>query len=352
MPWKRIRDTVVGGGLGWLVGGPVGGTIGGLMGASGSRREPKPPPYPAGGWESYAPEPFQFAFPSAPPPRDIGEEVRATLRAQLEMAPEIYAAERQFRPQYAALDWDIAQRYQPLYARLGFDLAGEQRGRDIGDVERLGPRAMEAAFQADPRQAALIDILNRQAMQELGADGRIMPDEERMLTQQSRAAHADRGMAMSNRAIFDELANNTAYRRALQDRARGFGMNMLNANQMVGGDVYERVLGRPSSTMGVAATTGRDGPSLFDPFNQYAGNLFSGNQAAASSIYGQNLSAGLQGGLAGYNAQNSWQNALFNAGEARHIAQMNADAARYGAGVQGITSIAGPILSALITRGA
>ena len=45
----------------------------------------------------------------APPARDYEKEIFATTRAQVKLAPELYAAEKQFRGKYAQLDVDIAR---------------------------------------------------------------------------------------------------------------------------------------------------------------------------------------------------------------------------------------------------
>ena len=53
--------------------------------------------------------------PPAPPPRDIGEETRDTLEAQIELAPERFAIEEKYRPLYA----DLAKRLN--LKNLGID---------------------------------------------------------------------------------------------------------------------------------------------------------------------------------------------------------------------------------------
>ena len=41
----------------------------------------------------------------APAPRNYAQETADTLRTQLELAPQRYAAEAQFAPKYQALQW-------------------------------------------------------------------------------------------------------------------------------------------------------------------------------------------------------------------------------------------------------
>ena len=47
---------------------------------------------------------FKKGDVDAPPPRDYGAETRDTLEAQIELAPELFASEQKYRPQYADLE--------------------------------------------------------------------------------------------------------------------------------------------------------------------------------------------------------------------------------------------------------
>ena len=91
----------------------------------------------------------------APKPRNYGQETRDTLQAQIDLAPDIFAAEKEFRGQYAQLDLDIAKQLAPdlldLYEtsqrRLGAldrETLSAQRGADIADIEQYGTRAMKS----------------------------------------------------------------------------------------------------------------------------------------------------------------------------------------------------------------
>lgn len=101
-------------------------------------------------------------------PAKVGADSLAT---QIRLAPDVYNAEAQFRPQYAALDQQIladsllgtngAPGLLDLYGtstqRLGqqqIDANTQQRQADIADVARLGGQARQAYLSANPELAA------------------------------------------------------------------------------------------------------------------------------------------------------------------------------------------------------
>jgi len=107
----------------------------------------------------------------APPPRDYAQETRDTLRTQLDLAPEKYAAEAQFAPKYQALTIDLLKQATPELLKLYEEQIAPAMGRteaasramsragDIADIARLGPQARAAIQGANPEQARIADIL-------------------------------------------------------------------------------------------------------------------------------------------------------------------------------------------------
>ena len=67
----------------------------------------------------------------APPPRDYAKETRDTLQAQIDLAPQLYAAEERFRGKYAQLDLDIAKKLSPELLDLY-----ETSQRRLGSIDR------------------------------------------------------------------------------------------------------------------------------------------------------------------------------------------------------------------------
>ena len=244
----------------------------------------------------------------APAPRDYYAETAGTLQAQVDLAPEVFKAESKFRPLYAGLDYRIYDRFLPKYLQTGIETAplvaqqaqilnSAQRQADIADVMNLGPQALKAMKTANPEQAALLDEMTRQAMDELKLNGLLSPDEERAVIQNTRAAFADRGMDLSNPAMFAEAMNLDGATRARQDRARSFAGDVLGFQKSVYGDPYSLILGRPSSNLAFAQgssgipQSAQVGPQLFNPESQYASQLYSDNYAGA--LQGAQIQAGL-----------------------------------------------------------
>lgn len=62
----------------------------------------------------------------------------------------------------------------PTLSRMDAQALRSQREADIAAVEQLGGRATDALRSADPQQAALVDEMNRQAMEELALGVRLV----------------------------------------------------------------------------------------------------------------------------------------------------------------------------------
>ena len=227
----------------------------------------------------------------APKARNYGNEMRDTLQAQIDLAPQLYGAEEQYRGKYAQLDMDIAQQITPqlldLYetsqTRLGAmdrEQMGLQREADIGAIEKLGPRAMAALEASDPEKAALMKELNKQAQADLASGGDLSAWERREIQQSSRAGGAARGMGYADRDVaFESLAQLQGANTRRRER-QGFAQSMVGLNQATKGDPFMAILGRPSSMNpmmagGVVGQAGGYNPgAMFSPESQYAGDIY------------------------------------------------------------------------------
>jgi hypothetical protein len=230
----------------------------------------------------------------APKARDYEDEIFKTTRAQVKLAPELYAAEKQFRGKYAQLDMDIAKQMSPqlldLYetsqARLGemdreqLDL---QRGGDIAAIEKYGGRARAAMDAANPEQAALLAELNQQAQAGLEAGGNLSAWERREIQQSSRAGGAARGMGYGSQdAAIESLAQLQGANARRQQR-QGFAQSMVGVNKATAADPFMAILGRPSSMNPmmsggmVGQAQGFNPGAMFSPESQYAGDIYNQN---------------------------------------------------------------------------
>lgn len=236
-----------------------------------------------------------MASVEAPAPRDYAKETAETLRAQLDLAPEKFAAEAKYAPQYQALQLDLLRSATPellkLYKEQIAPTMGEveatarsrSRAGDIADISALGPQARAAIKAASPEQAALADTLTAQAQSGLAAGSRLTPEQQRMVEQQTRSGLAARGLAQGPSGALQEAVRSQMAGAGLQQQRQQQAMGALQASQGVYGDVFQQVLGRPSQAFGasqgfVGQASGFNPGQLFNPESQYAANIMSGNQ--------------------------------------------------------------------------
>ena len=236
-----------------------------------------------------------MASVEAPAPRNYAAETRDTLQAQLDLAPQKYAAEAQFAPKYQALQLGLLQQATPELLRLykeqiaptmgEVEAAARSRSRagDIADISALGPQARAAIKAASPEQAALADTLTAQAQSGLAAGSRLTPEQQRIVEQQTRSGLAARGMAQGPNAALQEALRSQMIGAGLQQQRQQQAMGALQAGQGVYGDVFQQVLGRPSQAFAgsqsfLGQAQGFNPGQLFNPESQYAANIMSGNQ--------------------------------------------------------------------------
>ena len=236
-----------------------------------------------------------MASVEAPAPRNYAAETRDTLQAQLDLAPQKYAAEAQFAPKYQALQLGLLKQATPELLALYKDqiaptmgeveAAARSRSRagDIADISALGPQARAAIKAASPEQAALADTLTAQAQSGLAAGSRLTPEQQRMVEQQTRSGLAARGLAQGPSGALQEAVRSQMAGAGLQQQRQQQAMGALGASQGVYGDVFQQVLGRPSQAFAgsqsfLGQAQGFNPGQLFNPESQYAANIMSGNQ--------------------------------------------------------------------------
>lgn len=267
---------------------------------------------------------------STPAPRDVYQEGRDTLQAQVDLAPDIYKARAQYDPQYADLniatlrrslfgngtDAGLLQTYkdaEPQLTEFANQATSNQRTRDVADVERLGGRATAALRSSDPVAAALEDKLAAAATEQLNAGASLDPTLANEVSQGVRSAQAARGFGMggSDAAVEGLFLGREA--NAMRQQRQAFATDVAARRRATTGDPFMSILGRPSSVEGMAGNAVSQGNGIagqgaqtFDPFNAYSADLYNTN---------------------------------FNAKSAAKIAQANNDTALMAAGIQGATSL-------------
>ena len=229
----------------------------------------------------------------APPARNYGQETRDTLQAQIDLAPDKFAAEQKFAPQYQAMQLqmlrDAAPQLMEIYKGMAPQLAQTQsdsssitRSGDISDLAKLGPEARKALQTTNPDQARLVDTMTMLSQQGLDAGSRLTPDQARQAQQQTRGAWAARGMVNSPGAGVEEVVNQQLAGMGMQQQRQQSAMGSLAAGQSFYGDPMLQILGRPSQSFGAMQGFGQQAQGfnpgqLFNPESQYAGDI--NNQA-------------------------------------------------------------------------
>lgn len=268
----------------------------------------------------------------APPPRDYGAETRDTLQAQVDLAPELYESEAEFRPQYADLEKSI------MFEQLGIDpdiglleafedyivpSQNEQKKKSVeGDIDilkTLGKDLIEAQREADP----LAEELRQQV---LSGSSKVLSDlqseyeqgdgmtqrEAREVDQQSLAMAQSRGLIGQNASDYDRMKEKLGGdRKVRQQRLANLGQGFQNASAAYSLGAQDpllaltgrasRVPGDVSAQFGTAGFSLDSSPAIFNPESAYAGALATQNyqgQLDARTASASNK-AGLFGGLLG-----------------------------------------------------
>lgn len=260
--------------------------------------------------------------PQAPPPRNYGQETSDTLRAQVDLAPELYAAERQFSPLYADLSAENVRRtllgpdgqsglltlfeqIAPRTQALQDQAQNAQRQSDLQSLQTLGAPTVEALRNADPQQRALMDALNESALQDLNAGYGMDPALQAATQQNVRAAQAARGMGWGNADATAEAYTVGDRGLALRTQRQLTAQNVARLNAATGADPALAILGRPSQGAAQGqALLGQGqqgaavaGPRLFNPESPYGADIFNTNYnaQAAANIAGANNRTALIG---------------------------------------------------------
>ncbi len=270
----------------------------------------------------------------APENRDYAKEMRETLQAQIDLAPELFAAESNEeygRGANAQLDLRVMRdvmmgkdgepglldlyekETMPALSRADAASRRTSQEADISSLEELGPRALEAFKAANPQQRALVDEMNRQAMEELEAGAGLSPALRRESQQAIRGAQADRGFGFGVSDVAAEGLFTGLQAENLQRRRQQFARDTIGMNAATSADPFMAILGRSGVAPNAGISMGSQGQSMnsgpvFNPESAYAGSLAANNyngQLNASKASAEANAAvvsgamGMVGGIAG-----------------------------------------------------
>lgn len=266
---------------------------------------------------------------STPPPRDYAQETRDTLQAQVDLAPEQYAAEAQFRPKYAALDLEtlgttlkgngaspgllslFENDIAPVLSRVD---AGDRKARTDADLALIRDQAgnVTQALRTAAGTDGLVTDLEKQAREGLAAGASMDASLANEVEQGVRSAQAARGFGFGAPDAVVEAFARGDRGNALRQQRQQFAQQTVGTLQATGGDPVMALLGRPSQVLGMTPGVAAQG-SAMNP-----GRLFNPESGYASDVFNTN----------------------FNAKAAAKIAQANNDAAITAAGISAAGSAA------------
>ena len=254
-----------------------------------------------------------------PAPRDYGEDMASTLRAQAEamsgtgrfsdIGPmvDIEAAQR---PKWTDLELKTLSDTmrgtadQPgmlsLYRdhitpSLSETEAGANRYRrmqDLADVRSMGQDATSAFLDADPLKREASDALLQGAIDDYKLGAKLDPSLAREVQQGYRNAATARGMAYSPYSAAEESYWQGLQANQLKQQRQAALSGLLGQRQAMVGDPFMQVLGRQGQAFGAAGGYGSQGlgmgqslgPRIFQGESQMAQDLYSGNQAAQLAV--------------------------------------------------------------------
>lgn len=258
----------------------------------------------------------------APPERNLAQEGRDSLQAQIDLAPGTYDARAKFDPLYTDLQVEQINRallgngqkpgllntikqIQPEIQALSDASQSQQRAADIKALQDLGPAAVAALRSADPLQQELVQRLNTEATTGLDAGASLDPSLAGVVGQRLRSRSAANGFGFGLPDAVTEAFAVGERGQALRQQRQQFALQTAGINAATGSDPALAILGRPSSAGSGAqsllgagqANAGAKAPD-FNPFNSYASDLFNTNYngRAAANIAGTNATASIIGG--------------------------------------------------------
>jgi hypothetical protein len=255
----------------------------------------------------------------APPPRDYGQETRDTLEAQVQLAPQLFASEAEFRPQYAQLERGIMLENLGLDPRLGLldafrQISGAQKDiqydstqADIDMIRDLGPELAEAQRAADPEADALRQAIMADAIEGMEAEGGLTEEEMRLVDQRILEGAADRGMSDQKSTLLAQMRGQLEGDRAikqqrLQNAGVAYGMGNFDPLLALTGRTGNSPVMAQQGFQGAGFTLDSS-PAIFNPESSYAGSLAASNQQnimdarTATAANRASMFGGLMGGL-------------------------------------------------------
>ena len=165
----------------------------------------------------------------AAPQRNYAQETQDTLATQIALAPELYASEAQYQPQYNQLQLALAEQAMfgvngqkgllqqygesaPQFQNIQQALNTQQRTADIQDVANLAPAAQAAFKAANPElfaqmeQARALQTSNNQPYNRLNDLLSTLPNQQDIAAQQIVAPNINAQMVGRENTVFGNIS--------------------------------------------------------------------------------------------------------------------------------------------------
>ena len=245
------------------------------------------------------------------------ESMRDILKAQVEMAPEVYAKELEFQPKYQALQDQIAKQaaasqvamyrdLQPAYSALEEDYMKSQQAAQQRGLQERAPGYVQA-FQEAQGVGGINQALQQYTQQKLGglqANGAMLsPEEQRTLDQQARAGYAARGTALGGQSNLAEVMNRYNARQAREQQLVALGTGL-------GGYFQQQAAPALTSFYQQPMYAGSFGGSAVQ-------NAMMGQQQAGPQYFNPESQTGMGSIYGAYNAQMQYQAGMAQAAAAK-----------------------------------
>lgn len=231
----------------------------------------------------------------APPPRDYYKEMSDTIRAQIDLAPQMMEAERRLIPQWQQMQYDQmmgqSNNLKTFYRSVMGDSANLLRDYGATFADALAPISERSRNTYDlglGGGAELQNLMRGQAMTDLNAGMGLTPEMERLAMQMGRAGSNARGLTNSAQGLGMETLAGYNLGLQRQGQARTFANQVLGNDVSMAGAAYNQY-GAPlvSSGLGALSPMGLAGmatqynqglgPTYLQPESQYAANIYSNN---------------------------------------------------------------------------
>jgi len=225
--------------------------------------------------------------PDTPANREYAGEGYETLAAQEAIMPAWARAERRYAPYWAGTTGATME--------AGLFGTGDAPGA-LSLANRASRGALRSAGRLAPGIQTLLDLWANQAVEENRNPYALPPGLRREVEQASLGDAALRGFGRSPADAYDVLSEIGSAAEARAGRVRGFGSNVLSAEE----SWLAPALRRGDVVTSTALSTPA-GPKIFEPWNSYAADVYNTNYnaEAAAEIAGANNRAGIMGGLIG-----------------------------------------------------